>query len=171
MERFVGLCAYLCSILQRGYTINESELDLFIMNHNAYTKALPGILSELEQASSSAVPSYHQWLLPHLTHVGSPATRAVSSTSITIVLTDRSLRDIWREHPFTFIKAHAGLNSIQDEVEGTRIRRTLSQARDSTALSPPEHSTISLRPCCAPCARIYLEHPCVSISSLLPAVN
>ncbi|KIW62911.1 hypothetical protein PV04_09799 [Phialophora macrospora] len=97
--QFVGMCAYLYTILTWGYKISTNHIDTFIT-------AVPLYRTFLRSPSARDThPSYHQWFSEQ-THLGHIA------GSTPNVLSPARLREVARENPFDFVHAELRLEFL-----------------------------------------------------------
>lgn len=104
-QRFVGLCAYLHVLLMKGFAMKLEELDRFICSYSGYELHLPGLEEDQMQVNASTIPSYHDRFRDDDSLNQRPL----------FLLTEQSLRQVWDEHPHTFLDARASLDHIAKE--------------------------------------------------------
>ena len=133
--QFVGLCAYLCAILLWGYPIKEVDLDSFIVSYPTYYSLLPSLEAQQLSTTTLQIPSYHQWLrqedgrsAPVLN--GPPV--ASTEDDPPIILTAAILREIWKQHPYTFLYTEESMEAIS------------KKSRDHSFLAQLEHDVMEL---------------------------
>ncbi|KAL2414205.1 hypothetical protein ABEF95_003937 [Exophiala dermatitidis] len=121
---FIGLCAYLSALLTWGFEASPVDLDRFIVCYSIFESCLPQLYTQSAHAEKASLPAYHQWL----NDASSALIRAQAFNSDTaegrgLILSEQTLREIWRENPFAFLHAEMSLqriaaDAIRNEPEG-----------------------------------------------------
>ena len=128
--QFVGLCAYLCTILTWGYSIHVNQLDAFILRYPEYEAVYPQFQVEFEKKKTDGIPSYHYWF-----HTDSTTNPAMTQG---VILWESRLRNIGRENPFSFMCAELNLNFIAEKAKLALVEEEWDEAFAKLAAS--EHS-------------------------------
>ncbi|ETI26603.1 hypothetical protein G647_10417 [Cladophialophora carrionii CBS 160.54] len=125
-SHFVGLCAYLYTILSWGYATSTVRLDAFIRGSSAYHDYLGRFHGDDTGSTVRRVPSYHQWLSDH----GPERVEHPRGT----IMSESRLRDIARENPFDFVYAELRLGYLAVVNRGTLLAEDWDAALGSIGL-------------------------------------
>ena len=106
---FLGICAYLYTLIRWEYQIPVSAFDNFLCSHSTFVHDLDGMVSPPPH-----FPAYHHWFTKHKLHESQSGE----------VLDGDSLYDIATEHPYTFAYTEASMELIA------------KKARDGDSLIP-----------------------------------
>lgn len=102
--QFVGICAYLHSVLLGNYRIREEDMDLFVCEHERYTDIFCNPARRPRCAVSKTSPlAYHRWFIDNKSH----------TATNTMILSAARLRTIYREQPLAFLFAEQSLAAIR----------------------------------------------------------
>lgn len=91
---FLGLCAYLHSLVRWGYHIPTSAYDAFVCCHSRFVTELA--------SNHTEIPAYHFWFTEQKLHLDRKGS----------VLDEQTLIEIASEHPYTFVYTEACLDII-----------------------------------------------------------
>ncbi|OAP60174.1 hypothetical protein AYL99_05176 [Fonsecaea erecta] len=119
-DHFIGLCAYLYTILSWGYTISAERLDAFILACSAYRVFVEQFDTEATGDTGRGVPSYHEWF-------SEQGLEAIENPPRTI-LSEHRLRSVAKENPFDFVYAEMRLEYIAEANTGVTLAREWNAA-------------------------------------------
>lgn len=115
-QQFLALAGYLCTILQWGYEISETDLDSFIHLYSTYEVERSRLEILRMSTPTTRIPAYHQWFTKHNRSLPRQAQDAV-------VLNEQILRRIWGEHPHTFLRVNWRLKAISKRAREVKRQR------------------------------------------------
>jgi hypothetical protein len=112
-EAFIGLCAYLNSLLVWGFEASTVDLDGFIVCYTVFESGLQTLYTQHASVEQWQLPAYHQWLkdpetLGQRLQTFDPATASAQG----LILTEAALREIWTENFFHFLWVEMSLQRI-----------------------------------------------------------
>lgn len=101
LPQFVGLCGYLCVLLRWGWHIKTVDMDAFVQMYQHFENALCEFEEDQSRLNEPAIPAYHQWFLEQPRDAFSHR-----------VLDEKTLRQLWRENHYEFLRAELSLIHI-----------------------------------------------------------
>lgn len=100
---FLGICAYLYTLVRWEYLIPTAAFDEFLCSHSTFVDDLDVIVTQRD-----CIPAYHHWFTEHRLHHSRPGG----------ILDGDLLCDIATEHPYTFAYTEASMELIAKKARG-----------------------------------------------------
>ncbi|KIV81526.1 hypothetical protein PV11_03704 [Exophiala sideris] len=115
LDQFVGLCAYLCTLLRWGWHVRSLDLDAFVQLYPEYETVLSLLEFAQCELDTIEIPSYHHWF----TVQGREAFGEG-------IINEGTLRRLWQENHYEFLRAELSLEHIIRSSSGRPVSKTTS---------------------------------------------
>lgn len=129
-KQFVGLCAYLYTLLKWGYTIHVGQLDSFITYHETFIAWLPYLEERQISSICPQIPSYHQWFNQEMDRINKLELRQEEEEEdedTQVILTESTLREIRKENPLIFLRTSLSLECMVIDTQREANKATMIQ--------------------------------------------
>lgn len=115
-RQFVGICAYLYTLLHWNYKIDADQLDLFITYYETFTAWLPYLEDQQLSSTRPQIPSYHQWFDQEMKRNAECRSKEEDHRTEAI-LTKQTLESVQEENPLIFLRTRLSMECMVIDVE------------------------------------------------------